>query len=824
MIGQPTQTVEQTKNTNFVIGLQLAPSVVESGKATYPIGYVNLLNSTGSPYPAPYDIQINLTSSNPVVASIPSNVVIPKHHDYANFDVGVGNVEGDSEISAQFKDQVVTQDFRVGEITGKLSSDIKLKINIPTNQTNVNSEMPFSVYLERNGTILQAPKDVAVSLDYDRSLVQLQNDTLTIKKGSSYAMATVYTLGKSGTTYIRASIAEPPLNTVTDIQILSTSPSKLKVYVFPPKIGYTETNIELLVDLLDPSGLPTKATEDVPLSIFSNSDYIVRNLDKIIGPLGAVIKKGEFEYHLTIPFISNPAPVNYTIGASASNLGVDSANYSIVTPLSPNQVPILNQTIHVYVVPQMPANASSVVVYQIQNKSTTSHPGIVNKRTVLPNPFPIQADANYSPNLTTKNLNVISSDERIVKVEEIGGIVSLNALSSGSSYSTATISSGQLGGSANVTAILESIGEGSNATTVVTPLKPASTTIFSPVGAGRIAFNSLGYYDLSFLLLDSGKHPANTKNPIGYVITPINDIAKIPPQQSFVTKRIFSNSFENTTSLITVAPIGIDADPNLRVTSLFKLAPSTSTVQIIPALNSIAGVNNKNDICALQLIDSFGNPVRVLNDMDVNLNSTRPDIIQVPSFVTIAKNSSFVEFPITTFGKQGNSTIIAYTTGFVKSQAVINVVPYHPLLHISTDYNSTISSNQDSPVNIIVNDENGEPVENALVKLLPSVNATLTPPIITTDTNGTATILFRSPGPSASLTIHTTKVGYQDDEKTITFDVTGPVVVKAKASLFGLPPWITYVGIAGAAGGIGIFVVFFLRKPKIITEEEETEI
>ena len=129
------------------IKLNLAPSIVESGSGTHSVGYISLQKSGGIPIPAYGDVEIQLSSSDPSVASVPSSVVIPNGHDFARFDVSTG-VDGQTEIFGKYGAQVSSQKFRVGEIPVIVPEDTELKINLPSSLMRVNTEMPVAVFLQ----------------------------------------------------------------------------------------------------------------------------------------------------------------------------------------------------------------------------------------------------------------------------------------------------------------------------------------------------------------------------------------------------------------------------------------------------------------------------------------------------------------------------------------------------------------------------------------------------------------------------------------------------------------------------------------------------
>ncbi len=52
------------------------------------------------------------------------------------------------------------------------------------------------------------------------------------------------------------------------------------------------------------------------------------------------------------------------------------------------------------------------------------------------------------------------------------------------------------------------------------------------------------------------------------------------------------------------------------------------------------------------------------------------------------------------------------------------------------------------------------------------------------------------------------------------FEIAG-YVEGDEGLIFGVPAWVLYVGVGGAVAGIIVVLWIVLRKPKVITEEEE---
>jgi hypothetical protein len=326
------------------------------------------------------------------------------------------------------------------------------------------------------------------------------------------------------------------------------------------------------------------------------------------------------------------------------------------------------------------------------------------------------------------------------------------------------------------------------------------------------------------MYLDSSDRPTSAKDAAKYLVTPINDFIEINPKNTFAKMKAYSGSFDSSTrnATITAVPIGVEADRKLETASLFNLALSSSSAKLSFPFDSISGNANVNPIGVVQLTDASGNPIRLSNDLNVNLMSNNTQVIQVPQSVTISAGSSYAQFPITSFGKQGFSVISADAKNVWGSRAEISVQPYSSKLKVSWDFiQEPISYNQDLNIKVFVDDDSNRPQQDALVQLTPIANATVTPNTAVTDQSGAATfILNPTAGPTTSITLHASKPGYIDDEKTLNLAVTGFQVISS-GEFFGIPSWIMYVSVAGAVAGIAVVAFMFLKKPKELIEAED---
>ncbi|MGI0082774.1 MAG: Ig-like domain-containing protein [Nitrosopumilaceae archaeon] len=878
--GQSTSIIAQdeAEEVDVILLLEFAPSVVEAGEATYSIGYVKIVDSYDAlPILAPRDLKITLISSDPSIASVPNQVVIPFKQDYAKFDVTVSTIEGTTEISAIFQDQIVAQTFRVGESVGEFADDLVLEINLPTNEMHVNSMMPFSVFLNGTDGIVQAPEDIMVSFDYEDSLVVL-DDKLIIKRGSYYALGTVKTLGEEGNAFIKASTQDPKLDTVANIEISSSQPAKLKVDVWPRVIGMSEENIDIFVSLLDADDLPTKATQDIKLKIFADDEDLDDRIEDDLKPYGPIIKEGQFGFYLRQDFDFLPIhltdienfdtgeedvelgenetrditlnelrcldeegeplaeedevciPAGITIGASAQGLTSDTDAFIIVDTLGYNDPKASDKQLQFHIPDEIPSDATAIMVYQITTleKNNNDEDDVGSD---VDDPidhleeaeyYPVQSGINFSPARLVDNLSVVSNDTSRVRIVDAGNILSSD------SYGTAILASGGKTGKATISTILKGLGSGSITTNVVNPSAAATTKIFSPAGSDKILFNNEGYADIFFMLIDSNGRPTTSKDEIKYLLKPINQLIEIPSREYFVNKQSVIGSYgraaESKLVEINADPVGISAVSMLEVTSSFIIVPPSVTLQVIIPFENIAGANNENRIGVVQLIDDYENPISLPFDLKVKLGSNNTEVIQVPSSVTIASGASFVEFPVTTFGNPGFSAISASAELLHGSEAILFVEPYYPALNVYLQYlDTTIEWNKEAIIDIFVEDEYGLAVEDATVRLTAGTNSTVSPATVRTDEDGIATVTFKADTdkPTTSLTAEVSKDGYEYGEATIDLTVTG-FTQEGGGTIFGLPFWVTYAGIAGIVGGIAVVAFMILRKPKP-TEEELAE-
>ncbi|MEW6043638.1 MAG: hypothetical protein AB1608_05200 [Thermoproteota archaeon] len=806
-------------DSNLILKLKIAPSNIEAAQATHKIGYVWFENRQGNPISLSKDMKISLESSNPSIASVPSELTIPAASEFAVFDVQTHGAKGVSSVLASYGDHDAIDNIIVGDQNVDIENNLRLIINLPTTEMNVNSEMPFSFYLVNlDGQITQAPFDIDIAIDYEESLIDVKADDLLVEKGNSYVWGTIKTKDKVGNSFLRVSVDKIGIDEAKEIKISSSLPSSLLVNVFPEKIPATLTrDIDVIVSLVDSDGLPTLAQEDVKLEFFSDDESVNNQIDKRIKEqsLSSTIKKGEFSYRFSQKIDLFKENKTITIGAATKGLGVATDTFETVKPITTNNPAAGNKTMQVYTLDKIPTKSQTVAIYQIgtlvehtddeneEDQETTS--------TTEKEFFPLIVNENYDSVDSNQKINIISSNNLLVKILDTGEI------SASSSYGAATIETGQETGQVLLSATIKGIGSSSAITEVINTLKQESTMIFSPTGKDAILFDKNGRFDLFVISTDSKGRPTVVENEIRYLITPINEIINIQKGHTFTHVNFQGSSIQaesDETINIKTVPIGESADAGLEASNVYAKDPTAKLRIVTPH----AIMNSESDYFGVvQLVDFHDNPVVLGNDLRVKLGSSKVDMVDLPDNVVIPAGHSYVEFPVYTFDKVGNVEISAFGKGIVSADTKIEVKSLTTKLKISIgSVNEPIPVDQPAELRIYVDDELQNAVSGATIRVVSSDSA-VTPDTVMTQQDGSAVIKFNpKQAPKTSLQILAYAEGYGEEQMTFDFDV----MATAEEKKTEIPQWIIYAGV-GVVAAIAAGMIFILRKPKKALEDEE---
>jgi len=835
-----------TDFSKYTVKLQLAPSNVDTKNTSHSIGYVNLINKNGFAIQAPQDLAIGLESSDPSIASVPGIVTIPKDHNFAVFDVQVGSISGEATISTTFNDKNDYADLIVGGIESSMPDDIKLRINLPTNKMHVNSEIPFSVYLETSeGEIIRAPYDIIIDLEYEKSLLKTNKEKMVIKNGDYYVWGTLKTMEEVGNSFLRATFEKFGIDTAKNIEISSSLPTKLAIQVFPEKISAdVESAIDVFVSLVDSEGIPAVTPEDIKLELFSDSDSVGRALDETMLEEKVIIKKGEFGYYFREKLdISSSDHSETTIGVSAENFGIALDTFEYVEPLNIEHPKAENTTLSIFVLDKIPSNTTSIMVYQLQAEAS----GIideVNKNCVgAVDPiacikknkaifgaehdidllgedelYPVLSNEYLQSQGSIDKINVVSSDSSIISVLDGGNIESLH------SYGTAIIKSGQKNGEVTLAATIKGVGAGTITTEVFDVFKHVDTAIFSPTGDNAVVLDKNGYFDLFVVALDGKGRPKILEQESKYLLTPVNEVIEIKEGQAFAYANFHSDSFSATPGesiSVKAVPIGVEADLGLESSTNFETQIS-SLVEINLPFDSLDANTQNEYVGIVQLKDLLGNPSQASKDIRIKLDYDGEEIVDIPEHITIEQFSSYATFPIIPNGERGDAQISASVKGVLGSEAKISTDSNHPKLNIFADgLEGPLEIGEPVELKLFIDDQFADSVPGTSLKFVTGEDATISPAATRTNAEGVASVeLTAQKGPMVSVKVIAIAEGFVEAQQTFDYQVNDSGN-EALAAL-GLPEWVIYVGLAAVVGIVAVLVVF-LRKPKPLSEDEEEE-
>ena len=837
----PAMAQSSIVTNNLLVNIQLAPSHVDTKNSVLPIGYINLVNSKGIAVKAPVDILIKLESDDPEIASAPPNVTILKDHNYAKFDVTVGNIDGETTISTLFNGKIDYHIFKVGGTADSLPDDIKLVINLPTTNMHVNSEMPYSVFLKSGDNVIRAPYDIVLDVDFEKSLIETDSKQLVIKKGEYYSWGVLKTFENIGNAFLRSSYDRFDIDTAENIEITSSLPAGLEIIIFPKQISaLPQRNLDIFVSLVDSEGNPAVTPEDVEVKLFSDEEVVGKKLDETMAEEKVVIKKGEFGYYFRERInLQGLEEKSITIGASIENLGIALDSFTLVESLNIDRPKAENVTLSIFSIDKMPSNTTAIMVYQFNAMGSAnsfselcltleidcfeSNQEIINAEHPIDEIsenelYPVQVNENYVSKGSFSKINVVSSDHSIISILDAGSIDSTQ------SFGTAIIRSGEAVGEVDLAATIKGIGAAVNTTSVEDVFRHTDTKIFSPTGNDAIVLDKNGYFDLFLVALDGKQRPKILEQSSKYILSPVNEVLEIKRDRSFAYANFRSDSFSaglDESILVKAVPIGVEAELALEAKWDFDTQLSSIVEVKLPFENLDAESREPYD-GIVQLKDLLDNPSTATRDLKIKLVQAEPELVNIPEHITIEEGSSYATFPIHPTGEFGDTTISASIKGVIGSETKISTRSNQIGLKIfANGLETPLEVNEPLQLQIYVDNDNAESVPGAIVSFVTdSEIGTITPKDTRTNADGGIVAdLTVHKGPSISIQIIASAEGYEEASQTFEYvvnDSGGPSIV------LGLPDWVLYVGLAAVLGILAVIVVF-LKKPKPIADEDEDE-
>ena len=296
------------------------PSTLPADGGAYPAIMVQLQDSSGSPAKAPKEgIQVTLSCSDTTVGIVTPSVTILGGKTYA---IATFTTTTKAETEAKPQSAIITavsQGYASKQVTITTtpiaSNPNQLKIFLGPAQVlaDQNSYRQIAIELQNaTGYTAVAQSDVTITVASSDQSIGKVDPEITITQSKTYALATLNTTYKAGTTTITA-VATNLLREQQTITTTGFTPSKLAVYCVPSIVPSDNSTYETIqVQLQDSTGRPAKDPEtDVNVNLFSSQPTVGTVSSILTIPFGKTQATGTFT-------VTN-APGSTTITAQASS-------------------------------------------------------------------------------------------------------------------------------------------------------------------------------------------------------------------------------------------------------------------------------------------------------------------------------------------------------------------------------------------------------------------------------------------------------------------------------------------------------------------------
>lgn len=302
-------TVQSTMTTIGPIPNAVAiygfPSTLPADGNTYNAIMVQLQDSNGSPAKAPKSgVQVSLSCSDTLnVGMVTQNVLIPEGKTFttANFTTR-SNSARQSAIITTVAQGYVSQQLTITTTPIALNpNQIKIfagPLKVPADE---NSYQQIALELQNStGFPSISPADTIVSLASSDPTVGQIDSEITIPAGQTYAIATLNTTYKAGSTTITA-VATNLLRGQQAMTTIGFTPSKLAVYCVPSILPSDRNTYQsIIVQLQDSQGHPAKDPQaDVNLNLFSSQPTVGTVSSTLTIPFGQTQATGTISVNNT---------------------------------------------------------------------------------------------------------------------------------------------------------------------------------------------------------------------------------------------------------------------------------------------------------------------------------------------------------------------------------------------------------------------------------------------------------------------------------------------------------------------------------------------
>ncbi len=492
----------------------------------------------------------------------------------------------------------------------------------------------FSVEtVNNNGLPVDAVTDTPITVVTTNSkTLSLSTSQVIIKSGQYYAIGQ-FTIGQTGLAKIFASA--PSFQSVsTVVSVTSSNAPTIQAYVYPTTINnFATSNSYVVAQLHDSSGNEMLAKEDIPISVMiTNSTFTglvnTSPQDQLISsnsPL--IIKKGDYEGF---------SPIEVRAGLNGT--------FSIKLS-APNGYIVSNHTAAPPGCSVIPGCTQSTTLTSVPIQLTTVTSQLMDDKSAKLDILPVLATGNneligimHLEDATGKPI-FASRDLQVEVDSSVPNYLSINPVSMSQGQEAVPVF-GKVGNTAPSLPLSLHVVTYKD-TTIPIAINSSSASSFKMVADSLVPnIQSQSDFPLSVYLTDSSG--ALTYFPDNYMPT-------ILPNDYFsIESRNISNGdgveiFNAHAIKVGTATLNIIAGNYPASVSLSSTSSTPSQVDLDYPTTMLANFNN---LMEMQVLDSNSSPQYLDTPTNIKLVSSNDSVIQLPSNITISKNSYYSTFNI----------------------------------------------------------------------------------------------------------------------------------------------------------------------------------
>ena len=332
----------------YTIGVYGFPATLPADAGAYEAVMVQLQDSSLSPAKAPRGgTEVSLSCSNVTVGDVTAKVTIHEGQTYATATFYTTSSTGQAVVTAIASDYGATS-TTIKTLPQSPASSGKLVISTgPTKVLADNSAYKhIAVQIMYEGALVSASSDLAVTIASADESIGKTETKITIPASKTYALATLSSTYKAGTTTITAAATnfEAASQTITTTGYTA---SKLAVYCALSTLPSDKAAYQAVqVQLQDAQGRPVKAPVDLTVNLFSSQPTVAAVNPTVTIPFGKTCTTGT----LTVTNVPGEAAVTvqasgYTTGqATLTTYTIDFQKLAITLTANPQSIFNANTT------------------------------------------------------------------------------------------------------------------------------------------------------------------------------------------------------------------------------------------------------------------------------------------------------------------------------------------------------------------------------------------------------------------------------------------------------------------------------------------------